>query len=168
MSNRAIVLALALCGAAGLALLCISGIAPTDDVVIKNFQEQRAAFEKLSAMLRVDKEIQYVTTEQISMVGAIRPLTLPSTSWDDRFREYASLLKRSNASIVVRSDDRICVTVWKWGAGALGSSLVNLCWKDNVTDREIKEADGSVKYVDGNGQSLKYLSSNWFLERRAY
>jgi hypothetical protein len=151
----------ALAAVAGFALLCISSIPPSDDMVIKNFQEQRAAFEKLSAMLRVDKEVQYVTTERISMVGATTPLTLPSTSWDDRFREYTSLLKRSNASIAVRSDDRICMTVWKWGAGALGAKLVSVC---SVSDGNVPLA-GYTKVVDA---SFEHIDGSWFIERRAY
>jgi hypothetical protein len=93
------------------------------------------------------------------MIGSTRPLALPSgTSWDPRFVEYVSLLKRSNALIAVRGDDRICMTVWKWGAGALGSKLVNLCSANTGGAALTKEADASYRYVDGS----------WFIERRAY
>src|SRR5579872_4906874 len=128
MRKSAPPLCIGLAVVAGIALLHISGAPPGDDIVIKNFQAQRAAFEKLSAMLRDDRIVQYVTLEQISMIGSTRPLALPSgTSWDTRFVEYVSLLKQSNALIALKDDDRICMTVWKWGAGALGSKLVNLC-----------------------------------------
>jgi hypothetical protein len=145
---------------AGFVLLRISGIPPSDDAIMKNFQEQRAAFEKLSAMLRADREVQYVTAEQISIVGATTPLTL-ATSSDARFIEYASLLKRSNTSIAVRSDERICMTVWKWGAGALGSSIVSLCRAADGVEPLPRDAKVA-------GASFKSIDSGWFIERRTY
>jgi hypothetical protein len=138
-----------------LILLCGCGGAPSDQELVRRFESNRAAYDRLRDLLVSDFNLRDVGPSGVQMADS--PLhVLPPTALvsSRRYQEYMDLLKSTGGNRASRSEGlhpAICIGVAAEG-WAGDARHKNICW------REVPSAKDS-HFTD------KLIERNWYLEK---
>ena len=136
---------------------------PKEVVLIKNFNEHRAAFEQLRDMLLTDTNLSRVADWGIDKR---KPFFLGYPSEKDfpmdRFQKYLALLKETDGKVATRGEGEHpdpAVVVWAWGwAGT--TRHIGICWLDQAPTNQISTLDAFHGRLDE--WAYRHIDSNWY------
>jgi hypothetical protein len=127
---------------------------PKDDDLIRRFEANRAAFERVRDLLISEADLRDVGPAGMRMANSLLWVLPPSSSVSTaRYGEYMHLLKLIGSTRASRSEGLhpdICIGVW--AAGFAGDTKhKNICWVNGPRD--------------SHGRfTSKVIESKWYLE----
>ena len=138
---------------------------PKEALLIKNFNEHRAAFEQLRDMLLAETNLSRVAewgvdTRKPFFLGYPSEQNFPL----NRFNKYLALLKEADGKVASRREGdpaNPSILVWAWG-WAGNTRHTGICWLNQEPTNQIPALDG---YRSQSGYSIAFrrIDSNWFL-----
>jgi hypothetical protein len=138
-----------------LLLLCSCGRSPSDEELVRQFQEHRAAYDRLRDLLIDDANLRDVGTSGVQMadspIHVAPPMPPISTA---KYQEYMDLLKSTGGTRASRSEGlhpAICIGVAAEGWAGEARHR-NICWRE-------------VPLVKGSHFTDKLIERNWYLEK---
>jgi hypothetical protein len=154
--NRHISLASAVIGiAVGFPIiLCGCGRSPSDQELVRQFEEHKAAYDRLRDLLVADANLRNVAPSGVQMADSpiyVMPPT-PRVS-SAKYQEYMGLLKSVGATRASRSEGPhpgICIGV-SAGGWAGDTRHKNVCWRESPLAKNGRFSD-------------KLIERYWYLE----
>ena len=145
---------------------------PSDEVLTKNFQDRRLAYERLRDLLLADGTVLDVADWGVRTAGSPLAFKPPVAALSmERYHQYLALLKETGGERVGRSESGLaeaCVAVWANGFAG-DTRHESVCWLPQppldlvATLAEIEKQSASA----GGKRTVvfKHMESNWYLER---
>jgi len=137
-----------------LILLCGCGRSPSDQELVRQFEENRAAYDRLRELLVGDTDLRDVGPSGVQMVDSpihvVPPTPLVSSA---KYQEYMGLLKSAGGTRASRSEGLhpgICIGVYAEG-WAGDTRHKNVCWRESPLAKDGRFSD-------------KLIERNWYLE----
>lgn len=141
--------------AAGL-LILLSGCSkpPSDEQLVRRFEDHRAVYERLRDLLLADTNLKGVAPFGVQMADSPIYVTPPTPLVSSaKFQEYMSLLKSAGGTRASRSEGLhpvICIGVYAGGwAGDIRHK--NICWRETPLTK-------GGRFTD------KLIERDWYLE----
>lgn len=138
---------------------------PKEAMVIRNFNEHRAAFEKLRDMLLPDTNLSRVA---VWGIDRNKPFFLGyPTEQDfplDRFHKYLVLIKEAGGGVAVRGEGPHAyagIIVWGWGFAG-NTHHIGVCWLDETPTNLISTMDGYRSHSE-DSVAYRHIESNWYI-----
>jgi hypothetical protein len=142
---------------------------PKEAKLIQNFNENRAAFEKLRDMLQADEQVTRVGSWGIATIKSPVPQIPPEASFPvNRYNEYMALLKQVGGISAWRHEGKHAdpeIVVWRWGWAGGGHSVA-VCWMDPGPTNQVASLDDYFQKPirsDGSTFVYRYIDEKWFL-----
>src|SRR5437762_10024894 len=141
---------------------------PKENKQIENFQDHRAAYERIREMLLADRSVRAVYTRFGVETGDSglphKPgeLSFPVS----RYNDYVALLKQvgSNAAFRSEGDHPELVCVGAWGAGWAGNTRhVWICSADRKPANEVRSLDDYYRNPQRQRNAFRRIEGDWYL-----
>jgi hypothetical protein len=142
------------------------GKPPDEAKVIASFQEHRAAYERLRAMIVADRQVNEVATWGIT-TDAMPSGHPPGGDFSvTRYNEYLGLLKEIKATGIWRSrtENPLAICVVTWSAGFAGDTRhVETCWLNKEPANQIASLKDFYKRHEHRQSAYRRIEGNWYL-----
>jgi hypothetical protein len=140
---------------------------PTENELIKNFNQHRATFEQLRGMLEVDTNLSRladwgVETRKPFFLGYPSEQNFPIA----RYHEYLSLLKQVGGMAALRDEgDHPDPSILVWGWGWAGDTRhICICWLDEKPTNQIVSMVGYHGSADAGPNGVyRHIDQNWYI-----
>lgn len=140
---------------------------PKEAKLMKNFNDHRAAFEKLREMLVADTQVRRVADWGVETTkGTFSPVA--GRFPDDRYAQYLALLKEAGGGLAYRVEGEHPnpgILVWASGFGG-DTAHVGISWDDLQPTNQVTSLDEHIqKRKDGEERRVVYrhIDGNWYL-----
>jgi hypothetical protein len=135
-------------------LLCGCAKPPSNQQLIRHFEENRAAFDRLREIAAGDINVRDVAPFGVQMVDSPIHVTPPTPLFSTaKYQEYMHLLKAAGGTRISRSEGQrpaICINVYAEG-WAGDARHKDICWRESPLAKGSRFADSLIE-------------RNWYLE----
>jgi hypothetical protein len=149
--------------------LLYHGRPPSEDALIENFSQHRAAFEQLRNMLMADTQVRRVAVWGVDTIKPLGIFIPPAGNFPvERFNQYVALLKQAGGKVAFRSEGaqpEPSVIVWAVGFGG-DIRHIGICWEDLAPTNQVPHLYGGHQTSEfgENCQAVyRHLDGNWYL-----
>jgi len=138
------------------------GRRPSDAKLIKQFYDNRNAFEKLREMLQQDAFVTRIAGDGISTAhtsaGKPEEIGFPP----GRYVEYVTALKQAGALSAIRDRSELRFPVAVWGFAGKGWRIA-VTWRESPPSPLIPSLDDFGKTINKWDQAYRRIEGNWYL-----
>ena len=144
----------------------------SDEVLIKNFDDRKLAYEHLRDLFLADGKVLLIADWGVETPGSVLSVKPPVAELSlIRYDQYLALFKEIGGSVVARSEvglPEACIYVWADGfAGETRHEAV--CWLNQPPQGQVARLDEIEKRsAAANGKRTtvyRHIESNWYLQR---
>lgn len=147
-------------------VFCFTPRPPKEAKLIQNFNEHRAAFEKLRDMLQADEQVTRVGSWGVATTKSAVPRIPPEGDLSvDRYNEYMALLKQVGGISAWRDKGKYAnpeIVVWSWGWAGRGH-CVAVFWLDQEPTNLVTNLDDYFRKRMYGRPGYRHIDENWYL-----
>jgi hypothetical protein len=138
---------------------------PSEKMLVQNFQNHRASYERLRDMLLADDGLERVASWGVETTDSAVAKPPAGRFPVRRYDEYVALLKDVGAKGAFRDrgqNSDVGITVWASG-WAGDTRHIAIYWMNHKPSNEVSSLDDFYRTPKPRGPVFRHIDGNWFL-----